>query len=144
VRGLPQLIGDGIVLVGDAAGFGLNMGITVRGMDFALASGVLAARAIKSAKVKSDFHAASLAEYERSLRDSFVLKDLATFRDMLQVLDNPRLFSRYPEAIASIFERLFWIGDKPKDKLSSTVLGQALRSFGNLEALRDALGMLRI
>ena len=37
INALPKLIGDGILLAGDAAGLGLNMGITVRGMDFALA-----------------------------------------------------------------------------------------------------------
>ena len=144
IRALPKFVGDGILLAGDAAGLGLNMGVTVRGMDFALASGVLAARAIKDAKAKNDFGAASLGTYEQLLRDSFVLKDLQTFRGMLDVLDNPRMFSKYPEAISGIFEKMFWIGDQPKDKLSSTVMREALRGFGNLDAVRDALGMMRV
>ncbi len=144
IRALPKLVGDGILLAGDAAGLGLNMGVTVRGMDFALASGALAARAIKDAKTKSDFAAASLGAYEQLLRDSFVLKDLQTFRGMLDVLDNPRMFSKYPEAISGIFEKMFWIGDQPKGKLSSTAMREALRGFGNLDAVRDALGMLRV
>jgi electron transfer flavoprotein-quinone oxidoreductase len=148
IRALPQLVGDGILLVGDAAGLGLNMGVTVRGMDFALASGALAARAIKDARAgaihESPLPAASLGAYERLLRDSFVLKDLQTFRGMLDVLDNPRLFSKYPEAISRIFEKMFWIGDQPKDKLSSTVMREALRELGNLDAVRDALGMMRV
>jgi electron transfer flavoprotein-quinone oxidoreductase len=144
IRALPKLVGDGILLAGDAAGFALNMGVTVRGMDFALASGALAARAITGAKAKSDFSAASLGAYEQLLRDSFVLKDLQTFRGMLDVLDNPRMFGKYPEAISGIFEKMFWIGDQPKDKLSSTVMREALRNFGNLDAVRDALGMLRV
>jgi len=144
IRALPKLVGDGILLAGDAAGFALNMGVTVRGMDFALASGALAARAIKDAKAKNDFGAASLGAYEQLLRDSFVLKDLQTFRGMLDVLDNPRMFSKYPEAISGIFEKMFWIGDQPKSKLSSTVMREALRGFGNLDAVRDALGMLRV
>ncbi len=144
IRALPKLVGDGILLAGDAAGFALNMGVTVRGMDLALASGALAARAIKDAKAKNDFGAASLGAYEQLLRDSFVLKDLQTFRGMLDVLDNPRMFSKYPEAISGIFEKMFWIGDQPKDKLSSTVMREAMKAFGNLDAVRDALGMLRV
>ena len=144
IRALPKLVGDGILLAGDAAGLGLNMGVTVRGMDFALASGALAARAIKDAKAKNDFTAASLGAYEQLLRDSFVLKDLQTFRGMLDVLDKPRMFGKYPETIANVFEKMFWIGDQPKGKLSSTVMREALRGFGNLDAVRDALGMLRV
>ncbi|MDE3088818.1 MAG: FAD-dependent oxidoreductase [Chloroflexota bacterium] len=150
IRALPKLVGDGILLAGDAAGFALNMGVTVRGMDFALASGALAARAIKDAKAAvganghSPLPAVSLGGYEQLLRDSFVLKDLQTFRGMLDVLDNPRMFSKYPDAITRMFEKMFWIGDQPKDKLSSTAMREALRGFGNLDAVRDALGMLRV
>ncbi len=143
-RALPKLVGAGILLVGDAAGLGLNLGITVRGMDFALASGALAARAIKEAKARKDFSAASLAVYEQLLRNSFVLKDLETFRDVPLVLENPRMFGRYPEAIANTFEKLFWVGEEPKEKLSATAIREALKSFGNLDAVRDALGLMKI
>jgi electron transfer flavoprotein-quinone oxidoreductase len=144
VRAMPKLVGDGIVLAGDAAGFALNMAVTVRGMDFALASGALAARAIKDAKAQGDFSAASLGAYEQMLRDSFVLQDLQTFRSMLDVLDNPRMFTKYPEAIARIFEQLFSIDAKAKDKLSATVMREAARHFGNLDVVRDAAGMLKV
>ncbi len=144
IRAVPKLVGDGILLAGDAAGLALNMAVTVRGMDFALASGAIAARAIQEAKARNDFSASSLAVYPKMLQDSFVLKDLQTFRSMLDVLDNPRMFRQYPEAITGIFEKMFWIGGEPKAKLSSTVLRQALESFGNFSAIRDALGLLRV
>jgi electron transfer flavoprotein-quinone oxidoreductase len=141
---LAQLVGDGILVVGDAAGFGLNLGITVRGMDFALASGALAARAIKAAKAHNDFSAASLGAYEKFLRDSFVLQDLQTFGGMMRVLDNPRMYTRYPETIANIFEKMFWLGESPKDKLAATALRQALRGFGNFDAIKDAFGLFKV
>ncbi len=144
IRAIPHLVADGVLLAGDAAGLALNMGVTVRGMDFALASGALAARAVKEAKAKNDYGAAALASYEQSLRDSFVLKDLQTFRSMLDVLDNPRMFNHYPQAITNILEKMFWIGEQPKDKLSSTVVREALKSFGNLDAIRDALSLRRV
>ncbi len=143
-RALPRLVGDGILLAGDAAGMSVNMGVTVRGMDFALASGALAARAIQDAKSRNDFGAASLDGYRQLLRDSFVLKDLETFRGMLDVLDNPRLFNKYPEVIANIFESMFWIGDQPKEKLSAVALRQALKGLGNFDAVRDALSLLKV
>ena len=144
IRALPKLVGAGILLAGDAAGFALNMGITVRGMDFALVSGALAARAIKNAKRKGDFSAAALGSYEQMLNDSFVLKDLRTFHATLDVLDNPRLLSQYPAAITSILEQVFSIDDNPKNKLAATALREAAKQFGNPHAIKDALGLLKI
>ena len=144
MRALPKLVGDGILLAGDAAGLAVNMAVTVRGMDFALASGALAARAIQDAKTRNDFSAACLGGYAQLLRDSFVLQDLQTFRGMLDVLDNPRMFGKYPELISTIFENMFWIGDQPKAKLSATVMSQALKGLGNIDAVRDALSLLRV
>lgn len=144
LNAVPKLVGDGILVAGDAAGLALNMGMTVRGMDFALASGVLAARAIVEAKARNDYSEASLSAYRRSLESCFVLKDLETFRAMPDIIENPRMFSRHPGAIAQILEKMFWIGDQPKAKLSSTAIRAALQGFGNLDAVKDALGLLKV
>jgi len=144
IDSIPRLCGDGIVVVGDAAGFALNMGIIVRGMDLAIASGAIAAEAIKSAKKREDYSSASLAVYEAMLNDSFVMKDLHTFRNVWKVLSKSRLFEKYPGVIARLLEDLMWIGSDPKSKLSSTVLRHARRSFLNLPTLKDALGLLKV
>ena len=44
-----EIVMDGMVVVGDAAGLTLNTGLTVRGMDLAVGSAVAAAEAIGSA-----------------------------------------------------------------------------------------------
>ncbi len=142
--GLPRLWGDGILLVGDAAGLALNAGITVRGMDFALASGVLAARAIVAARSAGDHEPDRLAVYGRLLADSFVLRDLATFRHAPRVLENPRLLSAYPEAAMRLLAQLFWIGETPKERLSSTVVGEMRRSFLTPAAIRDLLSLRKL
>ena len=95
-RQVPRLAGDGYVVAGDAAGLSLNALVTVRGMDFAIASGYYAARAILKAREAGDFSAAGLASYEASLRDSFVLKDLETARAIPAFMENERLFTHYP------------------------------------------------
>ena len=64
---LPTPYADGILVVGDAAGLALNMGITVRGMEFAIASGYMAAQTVKKAKEKKDFSAETLAMYKTQL-----------------------------------------------------------------------------
>ncbi len=144
INAMPKLYSDGIVVVGEAAGFGLNMLLTVRGMEFAVASGVMAAEAIKKARERNDYSAPSLAHYEELVKDSFVFKDLDTFRNVLNLLENPRLFDFYPQAVCDIFEKLMWIDENPKSKISSTIIREGMSKFLNWSTIRDGLAMLRI
>ncbi len=143
LRNIPKLVADGIVVVGDAAGLALNQAVTVRGMDMALVSGVLAARAILQAREKKDFSAATLAQYEQALKDSFIYKDISTFQHMSEILSNPRMFNEYPQVACDLFEQILWIGSSPKEKMSST----ALRTIGKLikpAVMGDMLNMRKI
>jgi electron transfer flavoprotein-quinone oxidoreductase len=143
LRNIPKLVGDGIVVVGDAAGFALNQAVTVRGMDMALVSGVLAARTILQAREKNDYSAAMLAGYEQAVKECFVYKDITTFQHMLEVLSNPRMFGEYPEAACGLQEQILWIGKEPKEKMSSTALRTAQR-FMKPATLGDAWRMRKI
>jgi len=133
---MPKLFGDGILVVGDAAGMALNLGLTVRGMDFALASGAMAARAILEAREQRDYSAATLSGYERLLGESFVLQDLKTFRHVASFLENPRLFGLYPEAACRLLENLLWVGEEPKERLSATAW-RDIRPLIGFATLRD-------
>jgi electron transfer flavoprotein-quinone oxidoreductase len=141
---LPGLVTDGMVVVGDAAGFALNMGVTVRGLDFALASGVMAARALLRARERGDFSAASLAYYETLLKDSFVWQDLKTFQHTPNFFANPRLFEFYPSVACNLLERIMWIGEEPKEKLSKTVFRAARQNFLRAGVLKDLLATWKI
>jgi electron transfer flavoprotein-quinone oxidoreductase len=143
-RILPRLVTNGLIVVGDAAGLALNMGVTVRGLDFALASGVMAARALLRSREQADFSATSLAYYEMLLQDSFVWKDLQTFQHMPEFLANPRLRDFYPSVICNLLEQIMWIGEGPKEKLSATILRTARQSLLRADVLKDLLGMRRI
>lgn len=144
VSAMPRLHSDGILVVGEAAGFGLNMLLTVRGMEFAVASGVMAAEAIMKARESKDYSAASLSYYEELVKESFIFEDLHSYRNVLSVLENPRLFNFYPQAVCDIFEKLMWIDENPKAKISSTVIREASSKFLNWSTIRDVVGMLRI
>ena len=52
---MPKIIGNGVLVVGDAAGFCINIGYAVRGMDLAVASAECAANAVLKAKESQDF-----------------------------------------------------------------------------------------
>jgi electron transfer flavoprotein-quinone oxidoreductase len=133
----PKVYGDGILVVGDAAGLGLNMLMTVRGMEYAMVSGILAGRAIKGAKERNDFSASSLAEYEKLLNESFIMKEMNTFRNSLSILENERLFSKYPQAISDLFERVMWVDEHPKEGLYKTISDGLKKEFFNLQTFKD-------
>jgi electron transfer flavoprotein-quinone oxidoreductase len=141
---LSKPYGDGILVVGDAAGLALNMGITVRGMEFAIASGYMAAQTVKRAKHQGDFSAETLALYESLLRNSFVLKDIETFRHSLEALESPRMVGFYPQWLCKLFEEIFWIGEGPKARTSSTVWKGLKDGIINAAALKDLWRLRRI
>ncbi|MBP3654061.1 MAG: FAD-dependent oxidoreductase [Oscillospiraceae bacterium] len=73
---IGNLVGDGVLLVGDAAGLVANFGFVVRGMDLAIESGILAARAVIEAGESGDFSAAGLAGYQTAVENSFIASDM--------------------------------------------------------------------
>ncbi len=72
--------GDGIVILGDAAGF-VNVPV-LKVIDYAMQSGILAARAIFQAVQRGDTSANALAEYDRLVNASFIATDLYRTRNM--------------------------------------------------------------
>lgn len=72
--------GDGVVLLGDAAGF-VDVP-SLKGIHYAIQSGIYAARAIFAALKAGDASAARLAEYDRMVDGSYIARDLYTTRNM--------------------------------------------------------------
>ncbi len=133
----PKVYANGMLVVGDAAGLGLNMLVTVRGMEYAIASGVLAGRTIKGAKEKNDFSASSLSYYEKLLNESFIMKEMGTFKNSLSVLENERLFSKYPQAISDLFEKVMWVDENPKESLYKTIYQGLKENFFDFQTFKD-------
>jgi len=121
LKAMGKLYGDGILVAGDAAGFSMNIGVTVRGMEYAMASGYYAAQAVIQAKENNDFTKAGLSIYENLLNDSFVLKDFKNFKESLEVLEYPRLFKHYPELAGNIMKDLYEVPTGPKTRLYPTL-----------------------
>jgi electron transfer flavoprotein-quinone oxidoreductase len=134
---VPRLSGDGYVLIGDAAGLSLNALVTVRGMDFAIASGYFAAKAIVQAKKAGEVGAVGLARYDQALRRSFVIKELEAARAYPRVMENPRLFTHYPKAVNRLAGSVFAVGPEPGGRLVKKVWKGARRDFLNVATLKD-------
>jgi electron transfer flavoprotein-quinone oxidoreductase len=142
--GIPKLYTGGMLVAGDAAGFSLNLGLTVRGMEFAVASGAIAAGVADEALTKGDLSAAFLSRYEQKLRASFVLADMETFRHTRDVLENKRLFTVYPKFISELLAALFTIGPGKKEPLYASAKAVAKKYILNWEACKDLLSMRKM
>ena len=76
---MPQLYADGLLLVGDCAGF-LNSQ-RLKGIHSAIKSGMLAAEAIFEALVAGDFSAKQLKRYEELVNESWIIPELRKVRN---------------------------------------------------------------
>ncbi|GAB7200605.1 hypothetical protein OS12_20470 [Dickeya oryzae] len=135
---VPQLAGDGVMIVGDAAGLCLNLGYTVRGMDLAIASAEAAALTAIDAKNRQDFSANGLAGYRKTLEQSFVLQDMHRYRKLPALMENPRMFTQYPRMIADIMSDMFIIDGGPSKSMRSKILGRA-KQVGLMNLLKDGI-----
>jgi electron-transferring-flavoprotein dehydrogenase len=72
--------GDGLLLAGDAAGF-VDVP-SLKGIHYAMQSGIFAARTIFRALQRGDFSADALADYDAMVDGSFIVDDLYRSRNM--------------------------------------------------------------
>ena len=127
----------GLMIVGDAAGFTLNTGLTIRGMDLAAGSALAAASAAHRALTDKDYSDESMARYERNLERDFVGQDMRTYAHMPELLDSPRMYGAYGEMIADVMHGMFNMDTRPRThaikvatrafKKSSVRLGELVR-----------------
>jgi electron transfer flavoprotein-quinone oxidoreductase len=135
---MPHLVGDGIVVAGDAAAFCYAKGPNLEGINLAVHSGTLAGEAIAEARAAKDHSARGLSGYRRKLEESFVLKDLKNFRRAPKLLEIERLYQAYPELICDYLDHIYRIDGSPKEGLIDMLLEDARRKVGTANLLRDA------
>ncbi|AMO48303.1 putative electron transfer flavoprotein-quinone oxidoreductase ydiS [Enterobacter sp. FY-07] len=135
---VPQLVSDGVMIVGDAAGFCLNLGFTVRGMDLAIASAEAAANTAIAAKRQQDFSAHALSDYKRALEQSVVMRDMQHFRKLPALMENPRLFTQYPHMVADIMNDMFTVDGRPNQPMRKMMMSH-MKKIGLMNLLKDGI-----
>lgn len=133
----PELVGDGVLIAGDAAGMCLNLGFTIRGMDLAVAAGEAAAKAVLSARLRNDFSRQGLATYRQYLEDG-PLRDMRMYQRLPALLDNSRMFTRYPEMAVGIARDLFTVDGSAPVPLRKRILRHA-KNVGFINLMKDGL-----
>ena len=141
---LGDIVFDGLVIVGEAAGMTLNTGLTVRGMDLAAGSAIAAAAAIDSALKSGDTSQAGLDGYRTALFDSFVGKDLTTYAKAPHFLENPRMYVEYGELLANVLYAAFNHDLTPRKHLAKAATDALRTSPVKLTTVvRDAFAGVR-
>ncbi|MGL4668715.1 MAG: FAD-dependent oxidoreductase [Saezia sp.] len=134
---LPTLNKGNVLLAGDAAGFCLNLGYTIRGMDYAILSGEIAAQTIIEAKEKGALEGASLSAYQSKLEESIILRDMKTFRNAPGFIEHTsRMFKEYPQMMENVFYSLFSVNEKPA-ALAMKKLMPHVKQVGLLNLAKD-------
>ncbi|MGZ2505052.1 FAD-binding protein [Rhizobium leguminosarum] len=141
---IPQLFGNGWVVVGDAAQ--LNNTAHREGSNLAMTSGYLAGKAIAEVKNRGgSMVKGNLSLYKSMLDDSFVIKDLMKHKDMPRFLhaNCQSLFVSYPRLIsqaAQSFVRVEGTSKFDKEKATSAAFFKARSRWG---LISDAVRLAR-
>ncbi|HET7868658.1 MAG TPA: FAD-dependent monooxygenase [Burkholderiaceae bacterium] len=132
---VPQVYGDGWMIVGDSGGF-VNAAHR-EGSNLAMTTGRLAAETVIAAKAAGQaMTARTLRSYKQRLDESFVMKDLHKYRDMPRVLHtNPQFFTTYPELVTQAAKTMFTVDGVDKKTKERQV-------FGSFKAARRWHGLV--
>ena len=109
---VPQLVADGVIIAGDAAG--LTNAKKRKGLHYAVKSGIAAGEAIYQAIEKEDFTTESLKKYHDILDESFVMKELHASRNYRQIFSRTGRLGYYLGGPLSFFQS--WIPDRLSTK----------------------------
>jgi electron transfer flavoprotein-quinone oxidoreductase len=137
---MPRLYGDGVVVVGDAAGF-VNP-LNREGVNLAMLSGKLAAQTITEAVAANNLSAAALSRYRELLEQSVVLKDLYAIRNLTSFAHaRPHALREYPRLAAAIAQDYLTVDGTPKREKYAKMLKRAA-GLPKRRLLRDLGGAL--
>ncbi|MEI7473207.1 MAG: FAD-dependent oxidoreductase [bacterium] len=111
---IPKLCMDGLMIAGDAAMLVNN--IHWEGTNLAMISGKLAAETAVDAIEKNDFTSNTLALYKKKLDESFIMKDMKTYKDIMGFAEhNSKAFmGLYPSKVNEFLNGFITVDSVPK------------------------------
>lgn len=142
-KALPQLYGNGWMVVGDAAHF--NNAAHREGSNLAMASGRMAAETVIELKAAGrSFDAANLAAYKSKLDRSFIMKDLKKYRNLPGIMhENKQFFSTYPDVVNAAAHTWFTVDSVDKKTKEKEIMGSFVKNRSVFGLVGDALKLVR-
>ncbi len=136
---IPELVGNGILVAGDAAALCNATGVNLEGINLASHSGILAGRTVVEAHERNDFSKTTLKRYKERLDLSWVMKDLKGFRNAPKMLHIDRIYNEYPELVCSMMEHIYRIDGTPKTSIPKLIMREVKEKVGLKNAISDLL-----
>lgn len=141
---VPQLYANGVMIVGDAGMLVDNL--HWEGTNLAMISGKLAGETAILAIQKEDYTEEILVRYQEKLEDSFVLKDLKAYRNLMDAAHDrsKSYFDYYFRKINEFFEMFVSVDSIPKRKKYWTFFKNFFIQRNVMEIFKDIWGFMRI
>lgn len=141
---VPKLYADGVMIIGDAASLINN--VHFEGTNLAMISGKIAAETALQAIEQGDFTSKTLFEYEQRLKDSFILKDLKSYQNVLNLVnDNSDVFlGIYIKKICEFFDMFTKADSTPKKVKYRNFIAKFFKERGILGLIKDFWAFIRM
>jgi electron transfer flavoprotein-quinone oxidoreductase len=142
-KALPQLYGDGWLMVGDSAGF-VNS-VHREGSNLAMTSGRLAAETlIELSQAGRPLDVANLARYKDKLDESFVMKDMKKYQRIPETLHTQRQFiNDYPPLLNDAAHKFLTVDGRDKRSKEKEIMAAFVKRRSLFGLLGDAYRLWR-
>lgn len=141
---LPRLYGNGVMIVGDAGMLVNNL--HWEGTNLAMLSGQYAGETAINAINKNDFSENSLKLYNKKLENSFILKDLASYKNLMPIMHKRRksFTGYYIEKINSFFQMFTTVDSIPKRNKFRNFIKEFFTERSFSELFKDGISVLKL
>ena len=143
-RKIPKLVGNGVMICGDAAMFVNNM--HWEGTNLAMISGKLAGETAVVALGKQDFSETELSHYIEKLEDSFIIKDLETYKDLMSGIAQRKkeFLGYYPKKINEFLKMFSTTESIPKREKYHKFIKSIFKDRKLSDLFRDAWAVIKL
>lgn len=139
---IPKLVGDGVIVIGDAAQF-VN-GIHREGSNMGMTSGRFAAQTIIRAKSSGQFNERTLSHYQNLINKSYISKDLEKYKNATSVLEtNAAYFNHYMPAMNKSVSEMMTVDGVSKSDKQKLLMKHMTEGRSKLTAALDIFKMLK-
>lgn len=141
---IPRLYDDGVMVAGDAAMLVDN--IHWEGTNLALISGKLAGETAVEALINNDFSKDSLELYQKKLENSFIWKDMKSYRNLMPTMASrsKSFLGFYPNKISEFFDAFTTVNSVTKKQVFRKYIFSFFRSRSLFELMKDGIAIVKL
>ena len=141
---VPTLFGAGVMIAGDAAMLVNNL--HWEGTNLAMISGKIAGETAIRALIKGDFSEKMLSRYQKELENSFIMKDLNTYRNLMDEAHQraESFMGYYLNQVNGFFKMFTTVDSIPKREKYHKFIFDFIKKRNIIELFKDAFSGLKL